>query len=97
MITHLDHGYTHLLDGDLRVRDDFRFDNEARSENSKGFDRGRDFAANALAQTMTAALAQTPQGSEALKQMVAKLEGMIEGLAKKKVSLWRFCEFRRDS
>jgi hypothetical protein len=73
--------YTHLLDGDLRVSDDFRFDKERATENSGGAVNAREMTAvKAIADALVRALkgpGAGAQGGAAMERVERELSAII--------------------
>lgn len=67
--------YAHLLDGDLKLRDEhsFDFDNSSESEHIGKLRQADEKMAQILAQTLTSALAGTAEGRRALLRLVKSL------------------------
>ncbi len=80
--------YTHLLDGDLRVRDDFRFDRPDRAENSE---EARSFASKVLA----GLLAKATNDAGTLERIEAELDRVIAA-AKSAPDAEKAAEIMRD-
>jgi hypothetical protein len=70
--------YTHLLEGDLRVQDDFRFDNDKRNSDSAEL-RGLDMVSEALARILVNALKDTPDFDSSLEKIVTELDQLLKG------------------
>ena len=94
--------YTHLLDGDLKVSDDFRFDREKPAENSEARDLA---AAKIIADALVSALKDGNKGeaAEALKRVEDKLQaiiasaGAVDGKTERGGDLPRTGEMSRES
>jgi len=70
--------YAHLTDGDLCVRDDFRFDNPAESENSHELGNLREMIADSMASAVIKALQELPAGEDALLRVKSELARLAE-------------------
>ena len=72
--------YTHLLDGDLRVRDDFRFSDDRSGPATQVVGKVSDKAHQAaqMAHTMTSALKDAPNGADSIERIISSFSEQIK-------------------